>query len=383
MTRSDETQPSPIDLLESARAKYSLALGRLRRGPPELALLSLHGSIEDALRSYAMRHRLPAIAEPFPQLVEVLAADPQARLDPTEANIIRRMHRLRARVAHGEQITLAAETLDAYHRLIARLLPLFDVLVVGPEDAGATIPLARPAEAPTQPRRRYDDVPAIPPRHDADSGRTTTRMVRPPPRERTAYPDDELARYVARPPRRAQTDYDRLGQVGGNRWQRSFQQQPWVLPVLIVVSLALIVAAVAISFQQIRAVRSLPTPIPTSMAPAFSTPTVASRIETGATADPALIPPPVSPVVIVSPTPEAPVEPGTLVLGRNARVAIQEPLNIRAQPGLNQSAVLLAIDPGTQVLLVEGPTVADGLNWWKVRVANIEGWCAGDYLQGE
>ncbi|EFO79492.1 SH3 type 3 domain protein [Oscillochloris trichoides DG-6] len=382
MTRSDETQPGPIDLLESARAKYSLALGRLRRGPPELALLSLHGSIEDALRGYALRHRLPAAAEPFPQLVEVLAADPQVRLDPTEANIIRRMHRLRSRVAHGEQITLAAETIDAYHRLIARLLPLFDVLVVGPEDAGATIPLARPAEAPTQPRRRYDDVPAIPPRHDADTGRTTTRLVRPPPRERTAYPDDDLAHYVARP-RRTQADYDRLGQVGGNSWQRSFQQQPWVLALLIMVSLALIVAAVTISFQQIRAVRSLPTPIPTSMAPAFNTPTVASRSESVPTTDPALVPPPVSPVVISSPTPEAPVEPGTLVRGRNARVTTQIALNIRAQPGLSDTQILLSIDPGTQVLLVEGPTMADGMSWWKVRVANVEGWCAGEYLQGE
>ncbi len=378
MTRSDETQPGPIDLLESARAKYSLALGRLRRGPPELALLSLHGSIEDALRGYALRHRLSS--ESFPQLLNLLAADPQARLGANEANIILRMHRLRARVAHGEQITLAAETLDAYHRLIARLLPLFDVLVVGPEDAGATIPLARPTEAPTQPRRRYDDVPAIPPRHDTDTGRTTTRMVRQPPRERTVYPDDDLAHYVARP-RRGQSDYDRLGSVGGNSWQRSFQQQPWVLPLLIVVSLGLIIAAIAISFQQIRAVRSLPTAIPTSMAPAFNTPTVATQVQP--TVDPALLPAPTAPVVVASPTPEVPAAPGALVLGRNARVTSQIALNIRAQPGLNESQILLAIDPGTQVLLVEGPSVADGIDWWKVRVANIEGWCAGTYLQGE
>jgi hypothetical protein len=57
-------------------------------------------------------------------------------------------------------------------------------------------------------------------------------------------------------------------------------------------------------------------------------------------------------------------------------------LNLRERAGVDQAIpILLALQPGTDVTVVEGPVQADGLAWWKVRVANIEGWCAGQYLE--
>ncbi|NTV65726.1 MAG: SH3 domain-containing protein [Oscillochloris sp.] len=300
-------------------------------------------------------------------------------MSTAEAEIVRRMHRLRARVAHGEQITLAAGTLDAYHRLAARLLPHYDVLVVGPEDAAAAPPLAR-AEAEVPPRRRFDDVEAIPPRHTPDGTRTTTRLRRPPPRERTVYPDDDLARYTGRP-RRNQGDYAELDS-GESQFERLQRTQPWLLPLLIIVSVFLIGAAISISLQQIRAARSISLATATAFAPAVTTISPVPSVNAGATVNNVV--PTLTTTVVVSPTLTVTVAtpvPGVLAIGQGALVGTEIPLNLRERPGLDPNIpVLMILNPGTEVLVVEGPTSADGLSWWKVRVANLEGWCAGDYL---
>jgi hypothetical protein len=228
-----------------------------------------------------------------------------------------------------------------------------------------------------------DDVAAIPPRHAPERGRTTTRL--PPPRERSVYPDDELARYTARP-RRGRVEAERLGGLRGGetqmgRWQRA---QPWLLPLLIIVSIFLIGAAVSISFQQMRAARSLPTAVATAFTPAITTVAPLPSADAGATVNSAAPPPaaasPVSATVI--PTASATAGPGALAIGQGARVIATIPgLNLRERPGTDPTIpILLSLQPGTDVLVVDGPTPADGLDWWKVRVANIEGWCAGEYL---
>lgn len=367
--------------MESARAKYTLALGRMRRGPPELALLSLHGSIEDALRGYALQRRLPAGYEPFPQLVGALVTDAQAPISAEEAEVIRRMHRLRARVAHGEQINLAAGTIEAYHRLAARALPRCGVLVVGPEESAETARLPRPDDAAAPPRRRGDDVPAIPPRRSAEDGRTTTRMARPP-RERSAYPDDELARYTARqrPGRAPAGDRGRITRQA-DRWRRS---QSWLLPLLIIVSIFLIGAAVSISLQQIRAARSFPTAAAATASaspPEITTMTPLASAETGAAINSVMASAPSATAATATPSPTTAAATG-IAVGRSARVASQIPLNVRDRPGTDPTIpILLVLQPGTQAEVIDGPVEADGHLWWKVRAANSEGWCAGEFLE--
>jgi len=377
MTRTDDSPPGPLELMESARAKYTLALGRMRRGPPELALLSLHGSLEDALRGHALRQRLAAAGDPFPQLVDALTSDARAPLEATEAEIIRRMHRLRARVAHGEQIAVAAGTIDAYRRLAARLLPRYGVLVVGPEDEGEGEAPRDPGVESAPPRRRMDDVEAIPPRHEPERGRTTARLARPP-RERSAYPDDELARYSSRP-RRGLPGATGRADAAPDGWRRA---QPWLLPLLIIVSLFLIGAAVSISLQQIRDVKALPT-APVATAPGGATPPPrASADAVEGVNSVAATRPAAAPGATTTPSATPAAATGALAVGQRARVSTQIPLNLRDRPGAAQdNAVLLVLEPNTLVEVVDGPRQADGFTWWKVRVANSEGWCAGEYLE--
>ncbi len=368
MIRTDDSSPGPLELMESAREKYTLAMGRLRHSPPELVLLSLHDSLEDALRSHALRKHLPAATAPFPQLLDALTTDRHSPLSAGEAEGIRRMHRLRARVAHGEHIAVTATTIDAYHRLAARLLPRYGVMVVGPEDEGETADL---------PPRRPDDVEAIPPRHSPERGRTTTRLS-PPPRERSVYPDDEPARYSARP-RRAVAERDMPGAAVGrvevlaDRWRRS---QVWVLPMLIIVSIFLIGAAISISLQQLHGVQMTPTPVAAASQPS---PSAAQVVDNTQAAQPAPTAP-AAPTVVATTLP-APPTPGGVAVGRSARVIAEITLNLRERPGTDLAIpILLTLDPNTVIDVVGGPVQMDGLTWWKVRGANIEGWCAGQYL---
>ena len=59
-----------------------------------------------------------------------------------------------------------------------------------------------------------------------------------------------------------------------------------------------------------------------------------------------------------------------------ARVSLEPPLpsRVRERPGTN-GAVVGQIQPGENVLVLDGPECADGYTWWKVRsAAGLEGW---------
>ncbi|NTW04163.1 MAG: SH3 domain-containing protein [Oscillochloris sp.] len=389
MTRTDDSMPGPLELMESARTKYTLALARLRRGPSELALLSLHGSLEDALRGQAVRRKLTGANESFPQLLDALVADEQTPLSAAEADGIRRMHTLRARVAHGEHLAVAEETIDAYQRLVARLLPRYGILVVGPEDTGEVVSPPRNPGETSPPRRRFDDVEPIPPRHAAERGRTTTKLERPP-RERTAYPDDDMARYATRPPRKGPPERTYTGALGRfeahiDRWQ---QMNPWLLPLLIIISVFLIGAVISISLQQLREVHDRSVATASAFAPKIITASPQSSADIGVSVGNVASTPmapaasTVGSAVTITPGASPTARPGTLVIGGTARVSTEIPLNLRESPGTDPNIpVLLILEPNTLVEVVDGPLQADGFTWWKVRAANSEGWCAGEYLE--
>jgi TolA-binding protein len=76
------------------------------------------------------------------------------------------------------------------------------------------------------------------------------------------------------------------------------------------------------------------------------------------------------------------IESGELKVGGNAwvRRAGGQGLNRRDAPGLS-SNVLDSFPIGTQLVLLEGPTPADGYTWWRVRSSDgREGWVAGEEL---
>lgn len=396
---SDETNPGPIELLESARTKYQLALGRLRRGPPELALLSIHGAIEDVLRAHGLRAQLPAAYEPFAQLLDALTQDRQRPLSLAEAEGIRRMHRLRARVAHGEHIVVAAETIDAYQRLAARLLPRYGVLIVGPE--GEAAPAGGAPATTTTTRRRGDTISILrdepmPPARRGD----TVRIEREAPRrERTVYPEGAGASYLGRAgPSRATADLPlarelassgRYGRGEGPRrgpgsaadfWARS---QGWLLPALAIISIFLIGAVISISLQQLRAEPAVPTaalpPASGAEATPFVPPSTTAAAMTSSVdgAAPVTQESPAASAVATAP-PATALAPGRTAYVREG----SEDLNVRERAGTGpDSPVVFSLAPGTAVEILAGPVEVDGFTWWQVRGPVGDGWCAGQFLE--
>lgn len=390
-TSGEESAPGPLELLESAKVKHQLAAARLRRGPPELALLSMHGAVEDVLRAHGLRLGLPEAYAPFAQLLDALTAATQRPLSAAEAEGIRRMHRLRARVAHGEQIVVTRETIEAYQRLATRLLPRYGVLVVGPQEGGAPEadePFA--ATTTTAVVRRDRDTLATLNAAPAAPGRRgdTARIERAPqpPRERTVYPDSP-ARYMGRArPSRATADLPlarewaaaergegRRYPRGSDLWSRA---QGWLLPALAILCIFLIGAVISVSLQQMRAEPLVPTaalPLPsvsvaTAVVPQITTLSPATGGDSGAgvpTAAPSAGPP------------------NALAPGRTAYVLAESGgLNVRGRPGTAaDNPILFSLAPGTSVEVVGGPVESDGFIWWQVRGPTGEGWCAGQFLE--
>lgn len=387
-SQDEQAPPGPLELIESARTKYTLAMARVRRGPPELALLSVHGSLEDALRAHGLRLRLSEAYEPLPQLLDALTAVDQLPLSPAEADGIKRMHRLRARVAHGEAIAVTAETLDAYHRLAARLLPRYGVTVVPPSSAdedGITRP-SRP-----EARRRGDTMALVRGDTPETRRRGDTAMldrnlgVGGPRRERTVYPDDRPARYAGRVmPSAATRDLPIAREMLRSRPRRGLGAQleelwegpgRYVLPAVLVISIFLIGMAITAGLGQLRDQPAAPTAAVAFTPPPV--PTLPPGDGLGAAA------PPAQPTEPPTPPPSPTPAPGELAVGVTAYVRLDaEALNVRERPGLGaDNPIQVTLVPGTAVQIIGGPEVADGMTWWRLSAAGIEGWSAGDWLE--
>ncbi|MGQ9926296.1 MAG: SH3 domain-containing protein [Chloroflexaceae bacterium] len=370
----DNPTPGPIELIDAARTKYTAALARLRRGYLELALLSLHGSVEDALRAHGLRLNLPAVRQPFPELLEALTEVTLGPLSLTEAEGVRRMHRLRGRIAHGEQVVVAAETIEAYRRLAARLLPRYGVMVTPPEEPETSL-LAGGAHLDEREATRGRTEVTL--RRGPRAARAAT-VDGGPRRERTVYPDAELARYVGRVrPSRATSELPLARQYSRGHGPEALWNgngaPVWLLPALIVLGIFLVGSVISISLQQ----RGATPPVPmAATAPTASLPGRLAR----------------SPVVAPAPGSEGGAADAAraTTMGAPAFTAGQtvyvrrdvEVLSVRANPGTDAgNLVVFGLGPGTAVEVLGGPVEADGYTWWQVRSPLGQGWCAGQYLE--
>jgi hypothetical protein len=435
--------PGPYELREAARSKYLLAITRVRRGPVELALLSLHGCLEDGLRAYAMQLRMPEQIEPLPQLVEALTRHPQSDLKPEEAKIIIRFHRLRTRVSQGEQINVKDQTIGAYQQLVGQLLNRHGVPVVeldpfpsamagevasqlaganDPRESAHVLPVegAGLREA-TGPRVTPDATKAEPVRPQSDASPAGARRTRPrtetglsriypedpagqrerrrtetglPRRERTVYPDGSAAQYHGGG--RSRVADERSMRLDGRERSTGARQaleqaertataigqiQGWLVPLLVVATVVLVGVLIFAGMQQNNIASDSAEPLASaSFTTEAVTMTSAADDSSGnAAGDPA--------GVAVAPPPEptavAPVASAGLSVGRIAFVSTtaEGGLALRAEPGTSETIDVLAyLAPGTAVEVVEGPIDADGFSWWQVRVGNDRGWCAGEFL---
>jgi hypothetical protein len=116
-------------------------------------------------------------------------------------------------------------------------------------------------------------------------------------------------------------------------------------------------------------------------------PTAAVAVVVPTMPETVIIPPltPGAPMPSVTPIPSpTTAPPGALALGRTAYVRsdVAGGLALREQPGIAAGNIVrVYLDPGTAVMVIGGPSEADGYQWWLVRAANIDGWCAGEFLE--
>ncbi|MEF3274542.1 MAG: SH3 domain-containing protein [Chloroflexus sp.] len=341
LTGDEPTALNPLTLMESAREKYTLA--RARREVPELALLSIHGAIEDTFRAHLLRLQSPAALGAFAGVIAAMQTLEQHPLSAEEVDAVQRLHRLRGRIARGEHLAVTGETLAAYQRLAVMLLPRYGVQVL-------------PVTDPERPRSTA------------------------PMRRQTALPDDVSAQVQVRDRRTAYEEAHRIRALGDRAFERAAPRRPlvpaWVAPTLIVISIFVIGLAIALGLQNPAPVTPPAVPIvnPSPLPTTTLNPAPTALVSADATASVN-----VEPTATIAPT----LVPEGLAVGRNAVVVQGIPaLNLRAQPGLRaEIPVLLVLAPGTQVEIIGGPVEQDGRVWWQVRSAGIEGWCAGEYLQ--
>lgn len=137
---------------------------------------------------------------------------------------------------------------------------------------------------------------------------------------------------------------------------------PWLIPA----GLALVVALIGVVWWLAGSLISPAAAIPTSAPLLPSTPVPATPI------------PEPSPTAAPSPSP-VPV----LQVGGRARIMNvgAGTLRARVKPGLNQS-IQVRFPEGSEVMLLEGPTEADGLRWWRIAGPGGEGWCAEQSPEG-
>ncbi len=140
MAASDQDDHrTPAELIARSKEKYALGIARIRREHYTLALLSLHGSLEDGLRAHLQLHHHPAGSGDWDTILDTLAKavdqdeKPVTRLTPVEAERLRRIDKLWRKARRGEHITILDEHIQVYQQLVAQLLLRYDIIVVAPE----------------------------------------------------------------------------------------------------------------------------------------------------------------------------------------------------------------------------------------------------------
>lgn len=150
----------------------------------------------------------------------------------------------------------------------------------------------------------------------------------------------------------------------------------WVWPIVILAAiLTFIVVWFGFVLPSIRAKEvALYTPTPT----VTPTPLPTGLPPVPATAEPTAFIMPTATVFVI-PTPS-----GEIAVGGKVRVTGTGAarLNLRENPSTT-ATILTRVEDGTEFTVLEGPTAADGYQWWKVQNAGgtITGWAAANYLQ--
>lgn len=140
------------------------------------------------------------------------------------------------------------------------------------------------------------------------------------------------------------------------RWQN------YLTPVLSIALIFIVGAAATVALQRTRSFEPGQSIAATPFAPQITTRNPQSPSDTG-------VPPPSAPSDGLAPGQPA------YVIG-----AINDGLALRSEPS-STADIRLFLSANTAVEVLAGPVDVDGYAWWQVRAANIEGWCAGEFLE--
>ncbi|MEZ4516810.1 MAG: SH3 domain-containing protein [Chloroflexota bacterium] len=92
--------------------------------------------------------------------------------------------------------------------------------------------------------------------------------------------------------------------------------------------------------------------------------------------------PTVLPTTTPQPTIDVSVAPPELTVGYYATVADTGGVGLTVRNGPSTRTVRIVVaSEGSKVYVLDGPTDADSLQWWQIRLTDgTEGWAAGDFL---
>jgi len=150
------------------------------------------------------------------------------------------------------------------------------------------------------------------------------------------------------------------GPVPRSRMRRA---SAWQIPAALAVVLVALIGLCQLTGLPKR-LRPLPTATPT-----------ATLVPT-ATALPTLTPTE-TPMPTATETPEPVIMVGAQVVVKGTE---GQQLSLRAGPAVTQNRLRI-VEEGVVLKVLEGPTAADGFQWWKVQTSDgVEGWVAGNWL---
>ncbi|MEA3338042.1 MAG: hypothetical protein U9R25_19300 [Chloroflexota bacterium] len=89
--------------------------------------------------------------------------------------------------------------------------------------------------------------------------------------------------------------------------------------------------------------------------------------------------PPPHPTALPASDTQAAVSEGRFNIGDGIMNASGSNVNLRRSPGYQKKPagdVLISVPPGSMGWILEGPSDADGLSWWRLDILGTEGWMA-------
>lgn len=186
-----------------------------------------------------------------------------------------------------------------------------------------------------------------------------------------------MTQYDAGPGDRSDREWESPGKKSRpHARRRRVTLPPWALLAILIAIIILLCVGLILIVRAIQGGDDQETPTPTATATRTTQPTatwVPTAIITQTPTATVVLPLERTP----EPSPFTEIAPGATVVVQGT---LGTGLNLRQQP-TTEAQVVKGVKEGTELLVIEGPTEADGYVWWKLRTPDgSEGWGATNWL---